>query len=280
MRKTFFFICALLLAVFIITQFNGSRRIQITTPLGSFVVSKKEKNRLEYFFRNLIIYDCGGYTLLGEKPVTFDYMIKPIFKWDIYYLWSAFLPTNLRKRDAWETFQKDQHLICRDNILIWVEPSPWNSDIQFILMANKKEIIRTINENKQDFQPFVLEDVKIKSLFKEILHSDEGLIGTVLGYGRDNSMLFRENRALLSKRGIFSDEMDRLFENKKAILNFTFGWPEMPMDEILLYPMFKVKMDTEETKTLRSKYLKTRNEILEYYRGKDFLEATLQLLSK
>jgi hypothetical protein len=280
LKKIFLFICAPLLAGYIIGQLNGSRHVEINAPTGAFVVSKKEKNHLEYFFRNLIIYDCGGYTLLGDKPVTFDYMIKPIFKWDIYYLWNAFLPSNLRKHNAWETFQKYQQFICGDNILIWVESSPWNSNVQFIMMANKKEISRIIDENKQDFQSFVLEDVKIKPLFKEILHSDEGLIGTVLGYGRDNSMLFRENRALLSKRGIFSDEMDRLFENKKAILNFTFGWPEVPMDEILLYPMFKVKMDSEETEILRSKYLKIRNEILEHYREKDFLEATLQLLSK
>ena len=40
------------------------------------------------------------------------------------------------------------------------------------------------------------------------------------------------------------------------------------------------KLDSEETKELRIEYLKTRNTILEYYKDKDFLEATLQLFSK
>lgn len=263
-----------------ISQIDGSRRVEIKTSSGTLTLSKKERQRLEYFFRDLIVYDCGGYTLLGNKPITFDCMLEPVFKWDFFFLWDAFLPSNLKKHSGWKTFQKYRHLICEENILVWIEPSPWNENVQFIMLANKKELYRVIAENKQDFQSVTWEDLQIKPLFKELLQSHEGLIGTVLGYGRNNAWLFRENRALLPNTGIFSQEIDHLFENRKASLNFTLGWPEVPMDEILMYPMFRAKLDSEETEKLKVGYLETRKAILAHYKGKDFLEATFQLLAK
>jgi hypothetical protein len=51
------------------------------------------------------------------------------------------------------------------------------------------------------------------------------------------------------------------------------------MGEILMYPTFMADINTEETKQLKLEYLQTREKILDFYKGKNFLEATLELLA-
>jgi hypothetical protein len=261
-------------------QIHRSLKVEIKLPSGKIFVSLKEKKQLEYFLEDLVIYECGGYTLLGNKPVTFTYILKPIFKWDLFYLWDAFSPSNIKRRRAWQTFKKYQPQLCGTNIIIWSETSPWNKNVELILLANKKEIYRVISENEKDFEAIDLKELKSKDFFAEILQSHEGLIGTVLGYGRNNAWLFWKDRSLLPKEGIFSKEIHGLFKNKKAALNFAFGWPKMTLSDILMYPTFRANPDLEETKQLKESYLITRKTICNYYEGQNFLEATIQLLCR
>lgn len=244
-------------------------------PSGEISLPKKDVKRLEYLFRELIIYNSAGYTLLGNKPVSFECFTKPQFEWDFLYLWHTFFPTNLKKYRSWKAWQKYEHLFNKGDILIWSEPSPWIKNGELIILASRKQLERVIQENREDFVIFHSQEPK--TLFNETLRSHAGLLGILLGYGRTNSWLFYKNNHVVLKP-VFSDEINQLFKTKRAAINFTFGWPNVEMTEILMFPNFMADTKTEETKRLKSDYLRTRKKILDYYKDKDFLEATLQLL--
>jgi hypothetical protein len=119
---------------------------------------------------------------------------------------------------------------------------------------------------------------EIKTLFRESLQHHEGLLGILLEYGRNNAWHYYKNEHFLLKP-IFYDELNQLFKNKKAAFHFTLGWPKVEMREILMYPTFMADINTEETKQLKLEHLQTREKILNFYKGKNFLEATLELLA-
>jgi hypothetical protein len=263
------------LAVGILWHFNGCRIVKVQTPSGELYFPKKDAKRLEYFFRELIVYNSAGYTFLGEKPVSFECFTKPRFEWDFSYLWHTFLPSNIKKHLAWKTWQRYEHLFNKGDILIWSESSPWIKNGELIVVASKRQIEQVDRENQKDIA--VLIDHEPKALFNKALHSHEELLGILLGYGRTNAMLFHK-RASVALKPVFSKEIRQLFKSKKTSLNFTFGWPNVEMDEILSFPSFMADLEGEETQRLKASYLQTRKTILDYYAKKDFLEATLHLI--
>lgn len=274
MKKVWFFY--LILVISIAWHISGYRNIKVQFPSEEIYIPRKDVKRLEYFFRELIICNSAGYTLLGNKPISFECFTRPQFEWDFSYLWHTFFPSNLKKYNAWKTWQKYKHLFNGADILIWSESSPWIKNGELIVIANRKQIERVIHENRDDFALLSCQDPK--TLFSRVVHSHEGLLGILLGYGKTNAMLFHEhNHGLL--KPVFSDEISQLFKTKKAAINFTLGWPDVEMNEILMFPNFMANIDAEETKRLKADYLSTREKILSYYANKNFLEATIRLLN-
>jgi hypothetical protein len=112
-----------------IWQIDECRLVEIQLPSKKILIPKKDKQRLEYFCRELIVYNCIGYTLFGNKPVSFDCVMKPAFKWDFSFLWHTLNPTMnptmLKKYCAWKTWQKYRHFFCGEDFLMWSEPCPW-----------------------------------------------------------------------------------------------------------------------------------------------------------
>lgn len=93
----------------------------------------------------------------------------------------------------------------------------------------------------------------------------DGLLGTLLGYGRDNSWLFWQQTR---KQGIC---LDTVWEDSE----YTYKWrDETPFPP----PQFVGDRSSEESKQLKQGYLQARKEILDLYEKGDFLETTLGLL--
>jgi hypothetical protein len=107
-----------------------------------------------------------------------------------------------------------------------------------------------------------------------VLKGHDGLIGTIFGYGRNNAWLFEERNQ--GKQTplvpIWDDE----------IYEFLYNRPDkMCLEDLSLvlgYPTFLAEPNTVETLTLKEEFMVVRNRILEFYNGKDFLEATFRLL--
>ncbi len=278
----------------IISQVMVNRIVDIKITDSSGVESvislpHKDKKRLEYLFRDFIVYDAAGYTFFGSKPMSINYVLKPTFKWDFLFLLDAFNPSNLKKYKAWRTWQKHQSLFCAKNFAIWSEPSPRNADVEFIIIANRYYFNRIVSEHIEDFRNVLGKDLLTgddllreavkKPLLKEVLHSHDGLIGTLLGYGRDNSWAFwKQGEENSVRTGAFAKENEALFQDTNASLNISFGWPRVTMSRVLTYPAFMADPETEETKFLKKEYVKTRKKILDYYKAQDFLEGTLRQL--
>jgi hypothetical protein len=263
------------LGISILWRLDECRSVKIETPSGGIYISRRDKKRLEYLFRDLVVYNSAGYTLLGSKPASFDSFCRPSFEWKLQHLWHTYFPSNLRKCRAWKTWEKYQHHFNKGDILIWSEQNPWIRNGELIVIASKKHVAQIAQAYEADFAHVQSLDPKL--LFKEALNSHDGLLGTLLGYGRSNAWLFHEKQYPLLKP-LFVDELNQLFKNKRASLNFTFGWPNMDLPAILMYPNFMAEPSAEETRKLKIEYSEVRKKILEYYEGNDFLEATLRLL--
>jgi hypothetical protein len=117
-----------------------------------------------------------------------------------------------------------------------------------------------------------------KPFLNQILKNHDGLIGTLLGYGRNNAWAFHEKSKNMQS---FIDEKEQLrmktFCQQQGSWKFFTGSFCRDFSYLPL-PGFAADFNDPETKTLKNTYSKSRNKILDSYREKDFLEVTLHLL--
>lgn len=213
----------------------------------------------------------------------------------IYFLDSIRLP-NLRRYRGWKTWEKYQHLFPNSAFLLWAEPNPFFSSdgdtVDAILLVNKKKFREMVNANIKDFETILsrenisadelLSEAKNAPLLKTVLQFKEELFGILFGYGRENARLFEaRNRgeSVVFSQFLWEEEIAQFFRYR---FGSTWGWfgifPDR-LEQFLSYPCFCADSSSLETKKLKEEFLETRKRILEYYEGKDFLEATLSRLA-
>ena len=109
----------------------------------------------------------------------------------------------------------------------------------------------------------------------EVLEGNQALMGIVLGYGRDNSWKFLKScKKRLPMSCVCEEE------------NFSFP-EELPPDITLTdfylshcsCPSFAGDPNSKESLELKRSYSLTKQRVLNFYKNKDFLEATLSLLA-
>ena len=265
---------------------------------------QRDRKNLEYFFRVCIVWDEFGYVLLGEKPMAFstvDRFLSPWRSWnDFLYVIS---PRRIKFQKGFETWRKYEKQLKMKQFVMCYEID--GNELLFTLI-NKRKFVQTIDQHKKEFKEILpnveqedlgqtlLEQAKNgQALLKAALCSHDLLIGILLGYGRNNASLYCQ-RSQLSDDKI--EEFNRqhnlgcLWEEEDEELNLKMSkeinWmsayitgSHLKNIEIVNYPHFIGVLKSEETKRLKSQYKETRNKIIQYYKGKDFLEATLELLA-
>jgi|JI10StandDraft_1071094.scaffolds.fasta_scaffold05214_12 hypothetical protein len=224
----------------------------------------RDKKRLEYFFRKLILYDDFGYTLLGNKPVSLSAYRQFSFSSDLIGIYSALLPPNIKMKLGWKAWKKYECYFNLKRFALWEEESPWIKNGSIILLANKEKFAEVYHQYQEDFQRVGshvdLNRVHETPLMIKQLNGHEGLIGTILGYGRTNAWLYHSHDKCSEVPSLWEKEI------------------EEGMTKQLGYPEFIADVHSNETKCLKEDYKKTREVILHTYEGKDFLETTLSLL--
>lgn len=286
-----FGVSAALIGAFEINK-NRSVTVNVPNPLGpafAVTIAQKEKEKLESFFRKVILKDDFGYTLLGEKPVSLSSYREVVFPISLGQLYSALTPENIEIKNGWKTWLNYSHLFKNSKYSIWSEESPWIDNGIVILLVNNQSLDTIINEHADDFKDVLkrnainvnglLKEAKTTPLLKGVLMAHEGLIGTVLGYGRNNAWLFEKN---LKEKNIplsraWSEEIEQFMCERisnKPVLSKKI----ISISNYLFYPQFQADPTSLETKKLKEEYLFTRKLIIDYYEGKDFLETTLSLL--
>ncbi len=264
------------------------------------MMSKRDKSRLEYFFRESIGWDALGYVLFGDKPMSiggYHQKINPFENLSSFCY--AISPRRIQSENGFETWRKYERLFPMSHFVFLYEESP--SDVIF-LFINKKNFVQTVARYADNFKRILnrevtgedlLKEGTCKPLLSEVLANNDELIGILLGFGRENAHLFHLRSQLASEKEEADfcerfhfgspwekedEELDKKLESIGWISAYITGNHLKNLDLINL-PGFCANVDHPETLHLKKHYIETKQKIIDYYKDKDFLEATLQVLT-
>lgn len=259
--------------------YNREKTVKLNIPNqnGNILVleiSNKDCNRLDFFFRKLVSQECFGYTLMGSKPLSFGIYIRPL-------VCSKYSPRpiffeNLKMIRGWKTWKKYEKQLPLSRFSIVCEKSPYVSDVNFLFLIDKIKAQQIIEAHRNDFLEILgevpsIEDLLATNAFlSKGLKKHEYLFGMFLGYGSANSWLFH-NRKFDILKPVWDEAILEIESEKREKLGES-------LEVSLMLPSFMADSDSEETKHLRADFTQTKQKIIDYYQGKDFLEATLSLL--
>jgi len=248
-------------------------------------LSVRDQKRLFDLTYMLFAEDNFAYTLLGSKPVSWACYKNPLPFVDCSTCYTSLKGYNHRMRAGWKAWIKYQDLFPSTNL--WSKASLKYPGSVSIFILNEQSFINIINENKEDFQDVLkreiidpvqlLKEARETSLIDTVLQEHQALIGIVLGYGRNNSWEFHK-RSQKMKR--FYDVWNETEDQQHESIQTRRGATDIE-DCLLLEscPSFAGYPNSDESIALKKEYLLTQREIVDYYKNKDFLEATLSLLA-
>lgn len=273
----------------------------------SIPMTLKDKKRLEYFFRDVCFLNAWAYTLLGSKPMSIHQYTKPLKAirnvvfhpelseilltcfWppDIQEICYLFNPEQLKIKNGWDALNKYIRRIHSNRFALF---SFDKDDIVVLVLVDKIKLMEIVDNHSDDFKE-ILETQKISPqelmiednlyLFLKSIHS-EGLLGTLLGFGRDNAWLFQKyketNLSPLDRpmNGAWEDQEKGYLEKICKKTRSFYPWDVSD----LFYPPFACNPNSEETKEIKKRYEEDREKIIQYYQGKDIVEATLNLFNQ
>lgn len=202
-RKLFVFLLVLLGSY----SCTDSSKIKNELKVKNFIssLSTEEIKLLEDFFRMLVGKKALGYVLFGEKP---------IFVWD-----QSKNKISLRKQSL--LFKKGVRLWEKFNVLpdkkkYFINPMQrMEPNSNSVLFINKAALQKIINENLSLFRYVLGCNITAKNLVEDFTNPEKGfmeitkynrtLIGIVLGYGTDNSLLVSREEDLSQYLNSFED---------------------------------------------------------------------------
>lgn len=286
-KKSFYLI--FLCSAFLFWEYSQSRRISVRylDQYGqehSLSLSVVDKERLMPFMRILFAEDSFAYTLLGSKPLSWSCYRNALPFTNLTMLRDSLKKHHRTLRLGWKTWSKYRHLFPATTF--WAESPKFDSKRVSILIVNEEKFNHVVNKHKQDFQYVLnrevidgfqlLREAKDRSLMNEVLESHQALMGIVLGYGRDNSWEFLRRAQKRDPLCCVWDEANTKQEGIRVRLSAVNIEDCLALESC---PSFAGIPDSEESLALKKEYLLTRQKVIDYYKGKDFLEATLSLLA-
>lgn len=260
-------------------------------------IAENDRYKIEIFFRILLLREGGAYVLFGDKPVTISgYSLRPNDGNVCMPLRRNAFKLNWSLKVGLESWKKYAHLFPSRRFVIkdtTDEEDPHTILIDFI---NKESFITIIQSHQNDFKhvlgklepgDFLEKYIKEnKDIFIQ-LKRHEALLGTLLGYGRNNAWLFHERArtyydpywfTLLVNpkpgKGFCSIEEERRYYAEK-MQGFPPHW-RLNSLRMLEMPGFTADLDSQETLHLLESYQMQRNKIHKIYENGNFLEETLK----
>ena len=267
-------------------------------------LSSDERKCLDLFLRDSLALDGLGYTLFGDKPMTAaGYRESKGKSRDIYDFFdstfSAFFTKNLRTRRGYEILKKHwSHFQIKDFDMVRCK-NFIDNDYTAVLFINKKAVLATVKIHLDDFKRVLGNEITPEILLSRILATDDvfegvlknhqGLIGTLLGFGRHNAWLFQHREEIdpqvlkmnfsLRKlpRQANEDELNAVNQKLQSFDDRDI----LDLNPLLLrLPGFCADPDAEETAQLKINYERQYRKIIQRYRTRDFLEVTLEQMAK
>lgn len=287
-KRTFFFtLLSLVISFWFYSQMRNTS-IHFLDKYGEehvLTLPVKDKKRLFYFMRELFAEDSFAYTILGSKPVSWETYQNSLPFVNLPKFLDSFSRYHRTLRLGWKTWLKYRHLF--PSTIFFAESSKRHPESVSILIINEEQFNHIVNSNKQDFQNVLqreivdgfqlLRESMDRSLMNEVLEGHQALMGIVLGYGRNNSWAFLEKSKKHEPLGWVWEETNE--EKSEEILQYTSSTDIENCIAPQSLPSFAGIPNTEESMALKREYLLTKQKVIDYYKDKDFLEATLSLLA-
>ena len=268
---------------------NISNDIEVSKT-ASFIC-KKDRKRLEYFFRRFIFWEDGGYVLMGSKPCSIAPLRDPGCL-NSQFL-SSLMPSNLRFWLGWKTWKKYERYFPHPSFSIVQEKQ--ENGTSLLLLINKNEFLNVVVAHRDDFEKTcqrsmdpnqMLIEAESKPLLGGILQGNDFLIGILLGYGRKNSWLYYRKTKfsekitpLVSFTQLQENEHFANYIASEGIWGFATGSLFRDLSQMPL-PGFSVDPNDSETISLNRKYRESRQKLIEYFGHRNFLDGTLELLTE
>jgi len=229
-------------------------------------ISPQDRGAVREFFRYFVYDTPAPFTLFGDKPISIiacSIETHPLYVSDsaIYYalrknfsIWKRYLP-----------------LFCSENYAM-IENDTQNPGRFCVLFINKRACLEVINSHLPLFQEILEEKLSAENILAQIEHSSDlfetlhhhrGLLGLLLGFGKNNAWAFRdlyEKQIPLKPLSLFNEN-----SGEPLFLFHTLN--------------FAVIKDDPETLLLKQKYAEQRKHLIEIYQSGDFLDITLAKLN-
>lgn len=233
-------------------------------------IPEEDRARIEKLLSYLVWEETFAYVLFGNKPMAVcdqDKIRSP------YYLEIDPSPS-YELESLWETWKKYAHLFPMSEFIFLTE----GNDKYFeVYLLNKSNCLKVIENNLVLFQEKTgcnFNTVEMfdyivtnsgNDIYKNSLNKSQGLYGILLGFGKENSIGFENYFCINKSRGPLPPETGQHIDHEDPIL------PHIP---------FFASFSAEETQNLVTDYRRQRQEILKIYSNKDFLETTIDQLTK
>lgn len=228
-------------------------------------LSFEEKNDLTNLFRFCFHSSAFGYTIFGEKPMSFDAidLLRPPFEnidsTDKWVLWEY------KKTEGWDVWKKHFQDIPLEGFSFISYPVFNQTEFFHVAIINHKLFLKMVEKHLSDFQKvlnrkmqpieILKEYIKCEGIF-EIIRNHDGLLGILLGYGKENAWKYMQGEKLF-----FSVDI----EFAKQCDNMAYVLP----------PLFMVVKGSEETEQIMSSSDKQRAKIDQLYQKENFLEIVM-----
>lgn len=267
-------------------------------------LTKEERKDLNYLFRQIIDNESGAYVLLGSKPLCTGFIkVAPKTKNPFW-----------RHPDmGWAAWEKIKKSIQGNRFILTRKPftmhildqgqSAGEMDLYFMVFADVKKTAVVLAENYEFFKSYTGVDFHPLAIVFELENPDSIFwnrifnledhekshrekfngnmaFGLLFGFGKANSLLFSW-RSEMEESGSKVAEFFKCITQKGSLQDFgenNLIWAnilyEQGVNEFLI-PGFVTFEDDE----IIERYNKERKKIQAIYRGRDFLEVTLENLS-
>lgn len=257
-------------------------------------MNSDDRHYLTIFLRSVLFSDSFAYLLFGSKPISITNFEKS-FPFAFSRHFGAKSDFDINK--GLKVFRRHENLFSSENIIVH-----FSEDAEMIdfLMINKRNLLKTLQEHIDDFKQVLGSEITPESLFTQLTEMNEihdlfdvidnhaALFGILLGYGRENSWLFHQKSMLFRKMNQFKPPLkqDSSLEEKFAEIDRK-GEPfnDIPREgkyilqsPLIPLPQFMAVPTSLETKKLKKKYKREREEIKKIFAKQGLIEGTFEQL--
>lgn len=254
---------------------------------SSVIGTKEERTWMEKFFKDVMLDNTAIYTLWGTKPMT-DIHIHYHSKEEVQAFFdglseeekkTVIVIENYDLPENWVKWEQIRSRYPMKNYLFFKKADPEDPKFARITLVNIKEmtflLLRNYDIFKQEtgvnFDPFqVVFEIENDSEFWSAALNNSALIGMLYGFGLENSYSFKWKYGKHPEIcNTFCDSLKFKFSDENIMGNTSLSHFSLP-----IFASFSSGKDL-----VIEKYESEREAIKKYYKGRDFLNLTLQKLT-